>query len=356
MDYGLAPAPREQGWKKFVLALAAFLLMSAIPALAAAVPVEDTAVLLLPVIAACFIAGWWAGGRFVLAVIWVALAAWLLAAPAAPGAAAYRDLASGWGLILAASFGVVCLAGTDRRPFLHRALSAIGIAILMSLLLLAVSHDGAHHAQSVFAEQFAVRNQRWAASVQSYMQQLGVQAPAPGANGGGVTSEYLQWLSTYAQRLNAYSAIMVTVYPAMLALESLMALALGWGLYHRLSRARLGPPLASLKVFTFNDQLIWGLVVGLTFVLLPSFASVAVVGRNLLLFFGALYALRGLGILAWVARRASRWTLAGLIMVGVLFWPIVLAVALAFGISDTWADWRTRMQAAMPPGRHGSPS
>lgn len=349
MDHGHAPAPREQGWKKFVLALAAFLLMSRIPALAAAVPIESAALLLLPAVAVCFLMGWWMGGRLALAIMWTGFAAWVLAVPAAPGAGAYHDLAAGWGLILAAAFGVVCLAGSEQRHFLHRALSAIGIAMLVSLLLLALYHSGPQQAQSVFAEQFAVRNGHWASRMQLVARQIGAQAPATGLQFGNWTAEYLQWL-------NAYSAIMVALYPAVLALESLVALALGWGLYHRLSRARLGPPLAPLRSFTFNDQLIWGLIVGLTLLLLPSFASVAVVGKNLLFFFGALYALRGLGIIAWATRRATRWMVAGMIVVGVLLWPFVLTVALAFGISDTWVDWRTRMRTAMPPGRHDSPS
>ena len=59
----------------------------------------------------------------------------------------------------------------------------------------------------------------------------------------------------------------VAVFPALLALESLAALALAWATYHRLSRARLGAPLRPLREFRFNDQLVWGLIVGLTIVL-----------------------------------------------------------------------------------------
>src|SRR3712207_8406043 len=32
----------------------------------------------------------------------------------------------------------------------------------------------------------------------------------------------------------------------------------------RVSRARIGPPLAPLREFRFNDQLVWGLVAGIT--------------------------------------------------------------------------------------------
>jgi Predicted membrane protein (DUF2232) len=136
--------------------------------------------------------------------------------------------------------------------------------------------------------------------------------------------------------------------PALLGLESLGALALAWGLHHRLSRMRLGPPLGSLRTFRFNDQLVWGLVVGVTIVILPSLASLRVVGFNLLLFFGALYALRGLGILRWLAsERVALAAVVGLVLLLPVFGIELLAgtlsgVALAIGLGDTWGDWRNR--------------
>src|SRR6185503_17639405 len=112
-----------------------------------------------------------------------------------------------------------------------------------------------------------------------------------------------------------------------LALESILALAIAWSMYHRLSRARLGPPLGPLRDFRFNDQLVWGLIVGLTIVFLPTLTSVRAVGNNLLVFFGALYAVRGLGVLSWfMAPGALAATLAiGFVM---LFLPFLSAVAL----------------------------
>jgi hypothetical protein len=136
--------------------------------------------------------------------------------------------------------------------------------------------------------------------------------------------------------------------PALLSLESLAALSLAWGLHHRLSRARIGPPLGSLKSFRFNDQLVWGLVVGVTIVILPSLASLRVVGLNLLVFFGALYALRGLGILRWLAsERVAVVSVVGLAVllpfVGLgLLAATLSGVALAIGLGDTWGDWRNR--------------
>jgi hypothetical protein len=348
MDDGRAPAPRERGWKRFVLALAAFLLISKIPAFAAVAPVEDALLLLLPAVTVCFAAGWWTGGRLPVAIIWAALTVWVMSIPAPPGSVAYHDIARGWGLVGAGAFGVVCLSDPD-RPFLYRVLPALGITMLLALLVLTVAPDGWRQAHSVFAEQFAARNGRWAAQMQLVSQQLGTQAPSTSLRLGAWTAQYLQWL-------DSYSAFMVAFYPAVLALESLSALAIGWGLYHRLSRVRLGPPLAPLRMFTFNDQLIWGLVVGLALVLVPSLDALAVVGKNLLAFFGVLYALRGLGVLASLLARTRKLAIVALVILGVLLWPLVLSAALVLGVSDTWADWRLRARMATPPRRPGSPS
>jgi hypothetical protein len=144
----------------------------------------------------------------------------------------------------------------------------------------------------------------------------------------------------------------VLLYPSLLALESLVALALAWSVYHRLARARLGPPLGALRDFRFNDQLVWGLIVGLTIVFLPTLASVRVVGRNLLVFFGALYAVRGLGVLSWFMAPGALAISAGVGFV-MLFLPVLSAIALlgfmflgiaafGLGLGDTWADWRNR--------------
>jgi hypothetical protein len=59
------------------------------------------------------------------------------------------------------------------------------------------------------------------------------------------------------------------------------------------------------------------------------------------MFFGALYVLRGLGVLAWfIAER--RLALAILILLAVLFTPAVGVLALGLGLGDTWVDWRGR--------------
>jgi hypothetical protein len=131
--------------------------------------------------------------------------------------------------------------------------------------------------------------------------------------------------------------------PALLALESLAALALGWGIYQRLSSVKIGPPLSPLTEFRFNDQLVWGVAVGATLCLLPTFAEGRTAGLNLLAFFGVLYLLRGLGVLAWIAQ--GRYLILGILSLIPPFGVMLGVLALALGLGDTWLDLRRRARA-----------
>src|SRR5215217_767572 len=131
MEDAPAPAPSERGWGKLLLALLAFLIIPPYTPLRALLPVEETLLLLLPALAACCLVGWWAGGRLLLAVVWVGLAAWALAQPAVPGS--FYNLVRGWSLLLAGSFGLVCLfSGT--RPLFPRALTTLTLALALVLV------------------------------------------------------------------------------------------------------------------------------------------------------------------------------------------------------------------------------
>ena len=126
-----ATAPRERGWRWFVVAL---VLMVSVtwasewtPALALLggtvrllLPVEQFAVLVLVAIAVCSVVGWWAGGRLTVAVLWVAMAVWVLWKLPLP-VRGYGAFLRGWSLCLGAAFGLICLS-TRSRPFLSRAL------------------------------------------------------------------------------------------------------------------------------------------------------------------------------------------------------------------------------------------
>src|SRR5690349_18384577 len=114
-------APSERGWGKLLLAFAAFVLVPMIPQMRAIVPIEQTMILFVPALAACALVGWWAGGRPFLALAWVAIAVLMMTARRATGPDAFDNLSRGWSLLLAGSFGLVCLFSL-RRPLFTRAL------------------------------------------------------------------------------------------------------------------------------------------------------------------------------------------------------------------------------------------
>ncbi len=338
MGGALAPAPRERGWIRIVLALAAFLLLSHAPGVRALMPVVDTGLLLFPALTACFVVGWWAGGSALLAFVWVALAVALFALPARSGSGAYYDIARAWGLLVAGAFGIMCVT-EGRRPFIHRVLSALGIAALLALVYVSITGIAPSQAEHIFASEFETRNAATAAALDRW-----VPAATP------LLPTAREWATNKALAVQrASAAIAAPLYPALLALESLAACALAWALYHRLSRARIGPPLVPIRAFAFNDQLIWALVAGVTMSVLPSLAGVAGVGRNLVVFFGALYALRGYGIMTWYLPVHTVPTQLVALLAALVLLPLSLPLALGIGLSDTWVDWRHRLRAPSPP-------
>ncbi len=354
-DEGGPAAARERGWGRTLVAFAAALLVSASAAWPAAgqplaalvrvaVPVQETMLLVVPSVAACALVGWWAGGRLALAAVWLAIAAFVLTQPLPGRTPEYAAAARGWALLLAGAFGGACVLGGPARPFVGRALSAVALAFVAATAGLVAAGRAPAAVGPVVRAEYVRRVERslaiWRRHASGPAWQRGRDQPAAARAADAV--EGLAALPEPAARLA----------PALLGLESLAALALAWSLYHRLARARLGPALAPLAEFRFNDQLVWGVVAGATLVALPSLAEFRPLGVNVLLFFGALYALRGLGVLRW---WAAGWQVglgaAGAVLVAALLVPLVGvalpagllgAAALALGLGDTLAGWRAR--------------
>jgi hypothetical protein len=110
----------------------------------------------------------------------------------------------------------------------------------------------------------------------------------------------------------------------------------------------LGEPLAALRNFRFNDQLVWGVIAGAVFVLLPQDGPWRTLGFNLLVFFGALYAVRGLGVVVW-SLEAIRAGAAAYVLLAVTAALVSAAAggALAMiGLADIWLDFRRRVRQA----------
>jgi DNA-binding phage protein len=347
MADGLAPAPRERGWVRLTFALAAFLLVPLFPAVRAVLPVEHTLMLLVPAVAVCFLLGWWSGGRLSLALVWLAFAAWVIAQPAPPSGGAYYDLARAWGLLVAGAFGVVCILGRQ-GPLFTRALSAVGLALMVGLAHVVAGRTSFRRVERILDEQYEVRNQQSMLALTISLR--GVVERVPSMR-DVMTDATVDQTAFELHRLSEGAS---PLFPALLALESLVVCALAWTLYHRLSRARIGPPLAPLRDFRFHDHLAWGLIVGLTLALLPAFGSLERIGQNLVLFFGMLYALRGLGVIdSFVRRSAMLVAIAAVIAIlnprpyaALVALAAMLALFAVLGVSDAWGDWRRRMRAA----------
>lgn len=301
------------------------------------VPIEQTIVLIAPAMAVCALLGWMSGGRFWLAAIWMGLALWILTT-ARPATGAFDALSRGWATILAASFGIVS-AAVPRRPFFTRALSAtalaFAVALIVSTTMRASPATVAQHITDELGRRFAASEAEWQAREGSAeWKELTTKYPAAAA-----------MMDQGEAQLRTVPPLSARLFPALLALESLAALGLAWSLYHRASRTRIGAPLRRLSEFRFNDQLVWGVVLGVTLLVVPTLRDARGLGLNLVGFFGVLYALRGLGVLDWFL--APRGVVRLLFFIAMfLAWPVVSVFSLGLGLGDTWIDWRGRARPA----------
>jgi len=327
-----AALPREQGWWGPLLATLALLIFPATPPFALLLPVDQTLLLLAPALAVMAIAGWRNGGRIALAITWTLFAVYVVWLSGEP--TPYALMARGWGVILAACFaGTLLLDG--EVSFLPRALLAILAALVLCLLTVAVTEGGLAAALGVLSEEFTQRAGEIQRAWQEFTAQPQWQELARDNAGADELAAQVE------RQFTALPTAAKVLVPAMLALESLAVLALAWAMYHRFGRVRLGPPLSPLADLRFHDALVWGMIVGLLVLVVPMPNAIAAFGINCLVFFGALYVLRGLGVFVWFL-RPTRWMAVLWSIVLVMFWSVIAAVALVIGVGDTWLDWRNR--------------
>ncbi len=362
-----ATAPQERGWGWFVLGLVLMVAVTAAPVWPSALslfagavrlllPIEEFALLVLVAIAACATVGWWSGGRLFLAVLWVGAAAYVLWRAPLP-LSGYGAFLRGWAVLLGAAFGLVCLA-SPARPLLGRALGAVALAGVIAVTGFSARSMGSTDTFDAPAQMFSREYQhRLGESIEGWRARSSSEAwrrfsrRFPGAAEQGtrvqaVLAALVGPSPDPAAVGGVQSGPLVGLVPALLALESLLALALGWAAYHRLARARIGPPIAALRDLRFNDQWVWGLVVGVTLLMLPTLAEWRLAGLNLVCFFGMLYALRGAGVLTWwIPDRVALWLLLGLLLLVPILGPVwvlsmMLMVTFTLGLGDTWRDFR----------------
>jgi hypothetical protein len=325
---------QKKSWRPLLWGLAGFLILPQLPFLELMVPISQSLLVLVPIVAVCAMLGWKLGGRAALAVILVVISAWILLHPAGSPGTPYDQMARGWAILLAASFGLLSILWSSSTPFFVRGLSAVAVSTVVAFTIALGTPSGIARFHHAAGEELTRRASATIGQLQQGMatpewRQLAAKVPA---------------IETWNEESEGVMREMpdrtAGLLPALLALESLAALALGWGIYDRLSQVKIGPTLGPLTEFRFNDQLVWGVAVGATLCLLPAFVEGRTAGFNLLIFFGGLYLLRGLGVLAWIARgRYAVIIILSLIpqvcvMLGIL--------ALALGLGDTWLDLRKR--------------
>lgn len=165
----------------------------------------------------------------------------------------------------------------------------------------------------------------------------------------GAAHTAYEWLGAAAMdgietTLREVVRVQVILYPALLGLASLAALAVAWYMVTRLRGTAAA--LAPLREFRFSDQLVWVLIAGIALFLMPIGEAAARLGENAIAFMGGLYLLRGLAVLTWLgtALVTSAWAAVLWGVVAVLFYPIVAGAALLIGLGDTWLDVRARLR------------
>ena len=257
----------------------------------------------------------------------------LLVGPVDP----FGALERAWAALLAGALTVVVVQRPG-RSFVPSALLALGLAAGAASLL-------------VWLTPLSWGEVAWRVSRHfGYQARLivGQMAAAADAAGGGASP----FVMTLERSVEAGIRLASAVFPALLLQQSFAALALGWALYQRLALAPVGAPLGRLRTFRFDDNLIWGVVLALVALLVPRLAGVGMLGGNLAVFFGGLYALRGCAVAAAMAATAGIDGLlaaAGAALLLLFLAPVAAIAALALGLTDTWVDWRRRLERAAGP-------
>ena len=243
---------------------------------------------------------------------------------------AFGRIESAWVCLLAG--GVAIMLGTRAQEksgsLVSTGLWAVGIAAAAGIVLVAVTP-------------FSWAELAWLAS-----RHYGMQARTLLE----VMTQQLQDAPSGPEMLQATDAtlsqmveLVTRLLPALILLQSVAALAAAWALYRWLVRHPEGDPLPRLREFRFSDQLIWGVVLALIALVFPGARSLHQLGGNLAAFFGGLYVVRGLGVVAALAAAAGvGGPFVALLasFVTIILMPLVMFGALALGVTDTWVDWR----------------
>lgn len=226
----------------------------------------------------------------------------------------------GWPLVLAGAF-VLIRAGRSHRPVTAHALSALAVAIALAAGIFTLWPHGWLQLDGAVALRFREQADAVVAGLDG---SLGAELE-PAVRGA------FAWAAA--------------LFPAWLGVSSLAALGLAEFVRAKVAGLE-GTALRSIREFRFNDHWVWVWIAGLALIVAPAGAAVHRVGANAALLLGALYALRGLGIvLAWVGGLSLGigWIVGVvLILLTPILW-VALTGVVVLGVSDTWLDLRRRL-------------
>lgn len=247
----------------------------------------------------------------------VAIALWAFAVP---GDGLWH-VERGWTLLVAGWFVVVTLRWPD-VSFTRRALGAMTGALAVAAWFLTLRPG----TWSVVDWLVSERIRRGVATALEAMRIVRTEATVP---------------TTLTLTVYEAADIQAHLFPALLALGTLCALAVAWWAYVRFAEGRRDG-LGAMKDFRFDDNLVWVFIAGLALLVFGPGSGWSRAGSNVLVFMGALYALRGAAVVRALGGAPSVFTLL-LVGIALLFLtPVVLVMALVVGLGDTWLDLRTR--------------
>jgi hypothetical protein len=228
----------------------------------------------------------------------------------------------GWAMLAGGAFAALSLAVPGWR-LTSRSLVAVTGAMVVCVIVLASGADAWASIDWGMGDRLRAGFATWLDA----MQVLRGGDPVPAAT---VTAAF------------ATAEALVAVFPAVVALQSMATLAVAWWIYVRLVYRR-DDGVGALGAFRFNDHLVWLMIVGLCLVVFRTGDGVTRFGANLAVFMGALYTVRGLGVVSFVSGGVS--FLRGSLMVLAFLFaaPVVVGFTLLLGIADTWLDVRTRV-------------
>lgn len=238
------------------------------------------------------------------------------------GGGGLPDVDRGWSLMVAGGFVAATLAGPG-RSFMERAL----IGLLVGAGWAGVVLAGSGGWPTLEALVGARIDAGMAATLEL----------TEGWQGGGAGFREAAQRTAEVQRL---------LFPAQAGIATLLGLGGAWWLHLQVSgdaEGRRSAGVGRLEEFRFPDPMIWILIAGLALALVFGWGEGwGRAGANLVVFMGALFALRGAGVLLYIWGGLS-WLRGLLLVVGmVVAAPVVLAGTMAVGIGDAWLDLRAR--------------